>query len=255
MEGSRQPSELRLWSVVEQAERVGAGDRLDLRMHVDLLDDAADVAPHGRVPDPDAFRDLTVRQPLREEGEGLALAAGQPAKQQGTLLANAFLLPSAQGERDDVGDRLQELDMVGGKSPAPHRVGAQHTEGDAVTADQHAEAALCTVLAKNRGWMETGLLGEVADHHGLVRFDRISRVRLAPGAERGAANKPGAPANAGAEQEGRTAWQQLQDRAELDAEVFRDQTHRVGEQLDIVGPSQRAVAQSGDGRLLKSARA
>jgi hypothetical protein len=236
--------------VVEQAERVRASDGLELRVRVELLDDTTDVPSHRRVPDPDAFRDLTVRESGREECEGLALAAGQPPKQQRTPFANAFLFTPALGESKDVRDRLEELDMDSGESAPPNGVSAQHTESRAVAPDQDAEAALHAMLAKERGRVESGLFREVADHDGLVRLDRIAGVRFAAGPDGRATDEPGTPAHPRPKQERRTAGQQLQDRAELDAEVVRDQARRVREQLDRIGPRKRAVPKSGDRGLL-----
>src|SRR6202022_281590 len=71
---------------VEQGVAGGAGERFQLGMGVQFLEDVLDMTTNGGKADPEISRNRAVVEALRHQGEDLLLAAGEAVEQAATLV-------------------------------------------------------------------------------------------------------------------------------------------------------------------------
>jgi hypothetical protein len=162
------------------------------------------------------------------------LPAGQSIEQQRAIHPRFLRAASSAGQRDHIRHGLEKLDVVVREASPGRRVGTKHAEWDTVTLDQDAESARDPMVAQERWRAKTRLSPKVRDDNRLTGLDGVAGMRVPSRAERSPTDEAPRKTERRSEQQGRTAWQELKDSAELHPQGSGDKAGRALEQRVFV---------------------
>ncbi len=139
------------------------------------------------------------------------------AHEERTLLARPLFPSPTASEADDIGHRLQELNVLVGETPPRARVRTEHAEWSCVALDQDTEAAQDTAFSEELRRPESRLRRKIANHDRLICLDGISRMGLTARAEGRATDQARWPTQPRAQQKRGPSGEELEHRTEFDS--------------------------------------
>jgi hypothetical protein len=189
---------------------------------------------------------------LARDGAPLLLLGRVEAQQQ--LLPRGLKSLAPDRRRQHIGDRLQEVLIVGGERAPPGGMGAQDTIGPVAIVDNHVHPADHAVVDQQRRRGKAGFDAQIFDHHRPIHQQRVAGLRVGASADRGVPDQARFPAHPRAQQQRRAVRQQLQHLAVLHVERARDQGDGFVQQGGEVNARERPQAKLGARGLLERPR-
>ena len=144
----------------------------------------------------------------------------------------------------DVGDGLQQADVLGEEAAPPRGVDAEHSEGALGVADDHAGAADDAVVTVPGQRGEPRLLGEVVDHDGAAGDKGVGSAGVTAVVRDQPTDGARLPSEAGPKLKLRSIGLRLEDLDVVDLERGRHGPDGLVQQ-----PLQRCAMQDGDAQL------
>ena len=179
---------------------------------------------------------------------------GELDRQLVTHLGQRVLIaPTLDRRGEDVGDGLEEMDVVPREGPRAVGERPERAERPFAALDDDAQAADDAVFSQHVRGDEPGLGAEVLHDHRLARRQGEAGERAGSCLHRLVAGVPPAPAGARPQHEAVPFRGQLHHPAELHAEAIGDRADGFVEELAQVGPGQRPLPEAGHDGLLGGA--
>ena len=161
-----------------------------------------------------------------------------------------LVVVALDGDGNDIGHRLEKVDVLLGEVAFGRVIGAKQAERTAAARNDHRQAADDCVLKQVRRWLERQILTQVVDHHAAFALEGVTGLRIGVRRDCRGADVTLLPAHSGAHQQRLATGHEFEKAAETHPKAFPHQRQRRVEQRRKLLPAQRRLAQLGQRGLL-----